>query len=279
MMERPSTTRARGRIALLLSVLALTIGRAGHAETLVSGTVVRLEGDRVAVRFEPIEQAAPRAGDRVEFQLMIAGVAAYAGAGSVSEIDGDRLWVTGLDREPVLGSDALIRASGDAEEARAILEELAEAARASAVTGPSVERSGTDQGWAGGQGSVEDESANGWVAGRGAVAEADPCRGLESEIAAAGVLLADGMFFSWSKAVANIVRRGCRNRAVREQYAAAADFADREREKNERVAAAVRANPPRQVDWGGIADQLRASLEAMGYGETRSQDENPDRER
>ncbi len=226
------------------------VSAAAADRAAIHGTVAGKAEGRAMVEYEPRDDVAPLVGDPVDFVLVLRGHRAYTGSGEVVGVNRP-IWVRVLEGDAPFGAEAVIHASG---RGTAPLE----------AADPAVAPD-----WLGTQGDIQSRSGgSGWEGGKGIVTVSSKCRGLESEIATARDLLEGGALTSWSKAITAIVRRGCRDESVRGQYAEAVEFAERERAKNERVASAVRANPPRSVDWGRIADDLRGTLDSMRGAES-----------
>jgi tetratricopeptide (TPR) repeat protein len=81
----------------------------------IRGSVSAGRAGAVQVSFEAHPEAAPRAGDRVDFSTEIDGIRVDAGQGEVSEVEATSVWVRVSRGRPDLGHNAVILATGQAK--------------------------------------------------------------------------------------------------------------------------------------------------------------------
>ncbi len=102
----------RNLLAKLAFIILLVLNTANvFASTDIIGTVTARHGDSLKVEFQRHEAAAPKTGDKVEFSLQLDGLPVGAGAGKVTQVDGNAVWVQISDGQPDLKMDAVIHAT------------------------------------------------------------------------------------------------------------------------------------------------------------------------
>jgi hypothetical protein len=102
-------------LVLAVGAVAAVALAAEPATTEVQGSATARRAGAVQVSFERHLEAAPRAGDRVEFSTGIDGIRVDAGQGEVAEVGASSAWVRVSRGRPGLGHHAVIRATGRGE--------------------------------------------------------------------------------------------------------------------------------------------------------------------
>jgi len=78
----------------------------------ITGTITAKRGDLVKVVFTPNKTASPKVGDKVNFSTTQAGIPINCGAGNVTEVDGNTVWIKPAKNNLKLKMNAAIQATG-----------------------------------------------------------------------------------------------------------------------------------------------------------------------